>query len=117
MKKRVAIWIHGGIGNGEFSQGYPMLEKIFNRLSEEFDIVVYSHVPPNIGFHTDKFSLKYPPRSIRSDKLRWLFLFYRFLNDHIRNKFHVNFAFWGYPIGFFVAVFKVVLRIPCVIYL
>lgn len=116
MKRKVAIWIHGGIGNGDFSQGYPMLSKIFYLLSEEFDIVVYSHMPPNEGFLVDKFVLKYPPRTVKSEKVRWLFLIYYFLRDHIQKRFDVTFAFWGYPIGFIVALIKVLLKVPCIIY-
>jgi glycosyltransferase involved in cell wall biosynthesis len=104
VKKRIAIWMHGGIGNGNFSQGYPMLEKLVYKLADEFDIVVYSHTPPNEGFQSHKILLKFPSRKIRSAKLRWIALSWYFLLDHFRKRFQTLFAFWGYPTGFFVVL-------------
>src|SRR5688572_6433329 len=115
MRQRLAIWTLGGIGNGDFSQGYPMLEKLVGKLSQEFDLVVYSHVPPNEGFQNDKFPLKYPPRFVNSATIRWMYLLRYFLKDHGSKKFQITLAFWGYPTGFFVALIKIIFRVPCII--
>lgn len=115
MKKRLAIWIPGGIGNGNFSQGYPMLEKLVNRLSEEFEIFVYSQVPPNVDYRTHQFALKYPSRSIKSGKIRWLILLYFFFRENRKQKFNLVQAFWGYPSGFIVTILGKLLHISSII--
>ncbi len=115
MKRKIAIWIHGGIGNGNFSQGYPMLEKIVDRLCIEFEVIVYSHTPPNVGYVNNRIPLKYPPRFVKSDKIGWLYLLYFFLQDNRQRKFDVVIAFWGYPSGFFAALITKVLKIPGII--
>jgi glycosyltransferase involved in cell wall biosynthesis len=115
MKKRIAIWIHGGIGNGDFSQGYPMLEKIVDRLCDGFEVMVYSHTPPNIGYLHPNIPMKYPPLQIKNGMLRWIYLIQYFLRDHQRKKFHSVMAFWGYPIGLFVSLITRILKVPSVI--
>jgi glycosyltransferase involved in cell wall biosynthesis len=114
MKPRVAIWIQGGIGNGDFSQGYPMLDRIVQRLSQRFDITVFSHTPPNLGYKPQGFSIVHPPRSNTSGKLRWLTLFRLYVGENMKRKFNLAFAFWGYPAGFIVTVLGILFRIPSV---
>lgn len=115
MKRKVAIWMHGGIGNGDYSQGYPMLEKIVDRLCDEFEIVVYSHTPPNVGYVNDRIPLKFPPRSVKSGKIGWLYLLYFFIKDHRKKKFDCLIAFWGYPTGFFAALITKVFGVPSIV--
>ncbi len=115
MKRKIAIWMHGGIGNGNFSQGYPMLEKIVDRLCDTYEIVVYSHTPPNVGYKHERIPLKFPPRTIASGKLRWLYLFWFFVADNRKRKFDSIIAFWGYPTGFFAAMIGKLFRIPSII--
>jgi glycosyltransferase involved in cell wall biosynthesis len=114
-RKRIAIWIHGGIGNGNYSQGYPMLEKLIEGMSRDFTVVVYSHTVPNAGFTIDKFAFKYPPRSITSAKLRWIILSLIFLKDHITNPFKILFGFWGYPTAFVIVILGKLLRLKTVV--
>ena len=115
MRKKIAIWMHGGIGNGNFSQGYPMLEKIVDRLCDDFDIIVYSHTPPNLGYQHDRIHLKFPPRNITSGKLRWLYLLYFFFSDNRKKRFNSILAFWGYPTGFFATMIGKLVRIPSIV--
>jgi glycosyltransferase involved in cell wall biosynthesis len=114
MKKRLAIWMHGGIGNGDFSQGYPMLEKVVDKLSQSFAVTVYSHVPPNADYRTQQFALKFPPRSVTSAKVRWLYLLYYFYTDQRKEKFSSLLSFWGYPTAFFGAIINKIFKIPTI---
>ena len=107
--------MHGGIGNGNFSQGYPMLEKIVDRLCVEFEVIVYSHTPPNVGYVNNRIQLKHPPRSLKSGKLGWLYLLLFFLKDNRQNKFDAVIAFWGYPTGFFATLITKALKTPSII--
>jgi glycosyltransferase involved in cell wall biosynthesis len=117
MKKRVAIWVYGGIGTGHFSQGYPMLEKLLVGLTSSFNLVIYSQSPVNENYHSSYFTIRTAPSKIRSGILRWLYLFYYFFKDNSTNKFQLLFAFWGYPAGFLVACLAKITRIPCAIYI
>lgn len=116
MKKKIAIWIHGGIGTGHFSQGYPPLEKLLVGLSDSFEIVVYSQSPINNNYHQLNFIIRSAPIQIKWGMLRWLYLFNYFFNDHRNRKFHLLFAFWGYPAGFLASCLSSIVGIPCSVY-
>ena len=117
MKKRIAVWLHGGIGTGHFSQGIPMLEKLLERLSETFEIVVYSQAAPHSDFNSQYFIIRSAPVAITTGFLRWLYLVKYFVQDHRRNRFQVLFAFWGYPAGFVVTILGKMFTLPSAIYL
>lgn len=117
MKKRIAVWLHGGIGTGHFSQGIPMLEKLLERLSETFEIVIYSQAAPNSDFKSQRFRIRSAPVAISTDLLRWVYLYKYFVHDHRRNRFQVLFAFWGYPAGFVVTILGKMFTLPSAIYL
>lgn len=114
MKGRIAIWTTGAIGNGNFSQGYPMMDKIVSSLSHDYDIIVYSKTPPNKDFAPTGFLLKYPPRFIKG-KLCWVILFWYFLMDHVSKRFTNLIGFFGYPTGFFVVLLQKIFGVPAVI--
>lgn len=115
MKRRIAIWVIGGIGDGDFSQGYPMLEKIVERLCDNFEVIVYSNDPPNTDYQNNRIPLKFPPRFIKSSKIGWFFLLFLFLRDKQRKKFDCVITFWGYPAGFFVSLITKVFGIPSIV--
>ncbi|MBK5277345.1 MAG: glycosyltransferase family 4 protein [Bacteroidia bacterium] len=115
MKRRIAIWVIGGIGDGDFSQGYPMLEKIVERLCDNFEVIVYSNHPPNADYQNDRIPLKFPPRFIKSGKIGWLYLLYLFLLDNQKKRFDCVITFWGYPAGFFAALITKVFGIPSIV--
>jgi glycosyltransferase involved in cell wall biosynthesis len=117
MKKKMAVWMYGGIGTGHFSQGYPMLEKLLVGLSCSFEVVVYSKFPTNKDYHTSNFKIRSAPTNIKWTSIRWLCLITYFLKDHRHHKFHLLFAFWGYPSGFLATCLSKVFKIPCAVYL
>src|SRR5689334_5481500 len=99
MKRRIAVWMHGGIGTGHFSQGYPALEKLLIGLSSTFEIVIYSQFAINKDYRSSEFSIRSAPVSVKLGFVRWFYLMIYFLLDHRKNKFDLLFAFWGYPAG------------------
>lgn len=48
---------------------------------------------------------------------RWLYLFKYFFGDHRQKKFHLLFAFWGYPAGFLATCLSKITGIPCSVYI
>jgi glycosyltransferase involved in cell wall biosynthesis len=117
MKKRIAVWMHGGVGTGHFSQGYPMLEKLLDGLSVTFDLVVYSRFAPNKDFRSLSFTVRSAPTRIRISFIRWIYLIVYFLRDHRSKRFHLLFAFWGYPAGFIATVLSKFVGVPSAVYL
>jgi glycosyltransferase involved in cell wall biosynthesis len=115
-KKRIAVWIHGGVGTGHFSQGYPPLEKLLIGLSDHFDLTVYSQSQVNENF-SGKFNIRSAPASIKRSVLRWLYAMKYFLTDHRRKKFDLLFAFWGYPAGFLGTCLSKFVGIPSIVYI
>jgi glycosyltransferase involved in cell wall biosynthesis len=114
-KKRIAVWTHGGVGTGHFSQGYPLIEKILRGLSQHFELVIYTHASPNVNYTSSHFIVKSAPSSVRSVRLRWLLLLFIFFKDHVKNRYRGLFAFWGYPAGIFVVALARLLRIPSMV--
>src|SRR5882672_7579183 len=117
MKKRMAVWVYGGIGTGHFSQGYPALEKLLVGLSSSFEIVVYSKFPTNRDYLSSNFTIRSAPANITWSVIRWLYMIIYFLQDHRFKKFHLLFAFWGYPAGLLATCLSKIVKIPCAVYL
>ncbi len=117
MKKRMAVWIHGGIGTGHFSQGYPMLEKLLIGLSASYEVIIYSQFCVNKDYQSSNFIIRSAPAKVKSVVFRWLYLIIYFLKDHRHNKFHLLLAFWGYPAGLIATCLSKMVGIPCAVYL
>ena len=94
MKKRVAIWLYGGIGTGSFSQGQPLLEKLIRELCTEFEIVVYSQSLVNKDYVSKEFRLRFASLNVKNGSMRWLALMVLFLTDHFKSRYQVVCAFW-----------------------
>jgi glycosyltransferase involved in cell wall biosynthesis len=116
MKKRIAIWIHGGVGTGHFSQGYPPLEKLLIELSRYFELVIYSQSQVSPDFQPTNFSIRSASSTLKGGTLRWLSLITNFIRDHRVKKFDAIFAFWGYPAGFLATCVSKISGIPCAVY-
>lgn len=114
-RKRLAMWMHGGISGGIFSQGFPKIVQIVNRLSEEFDITVYSLAFVDKNFRPLHFRVYSPPAYVRVKVLRWIYLVMMFLVHHVKVKYEVLQAFWGYPIGFAVVMLGKIIRRPSIV--
>lgn len=111
--KRLAIILHGGIGTGDYGQGYPMLERLLQEFGREFELVVFSLSRPAPGFVARGFQLVCATGG--SDMLRWLNLARRMVRAHRMQGFHALVAFWGFPAGLFATLLGKVIRVPTVV--
>jgi glycosyltransferase involved in cell wall biosynthesis len=117
LKRRIAIWIHGGVGGGNFSQGQPVLNKIIESLKMDFEIIIYSQLGPNPEFIAHGFILNTAPRIVKSMWLRWLYLAVLFAYRHIKNPHQLIYAFWGYPAGIIAVFLGKLFKKPSIIHL
>ena len=117
MKKKVSIWIQGGIGGGMFSQGYPAINQLIAGLATQYDIDIYSQLPANPDYIPQGFKFYSLNRRIKSGTLRWIYLFLIFFVKHIKNPYKVLFSFWGYPAGAISVTLGLIARRPAVVYL
>jgi len=117
MKKRIAIWMPGGVGGGYYSQGIPVISKLVDDLSVEYAISIYSLHAANAGFNPDGYLLFSVSKRIKMNWLRWLLLVFLFFKNHFIKKYHALYAFWGFPTGFIVTMISKVIGRPSVIHL
>ncbi len=117
MKKRISIWIHGGIGGGNFSQGQPVIGKIIADLAVDYELLIYSQLSPNADFVSKGFKVYSAPRIVVGSWLRWLSLIGIFILNHVRRPHQLNYAFWGYPAGVIAVLLGKLLDRPTIIHL
>jgi len=114
--KRIAIIVPGGIGNGKFLQGVPSMVNLIERLSQDFDIVVYSLIKTEIKEVSKNFKLKSIPANIKSSSwIKVLLLLPWFLIDHLINRYDMVHAFWALPAGLLAVKLSKLFKIPCII--
>jgi len=114
--KRIAIIVPGGIGNGKFLQGVPSMVNLIERLSQDFEIVVYSLIKTEIKEVSKNYKLKSIPTSITSPSwVKVLLLLPLFLKDHLINKYDLVHAFWALPAGLFAVKLSKLFKIPCIV--
>jgi glycosyltransferase involved in cell wall biosynthesis len=115
LKKRVAIFLQGGIGAGYFSQGYPPLLNFVMKLANEYELTVYSILPANIDFVPLGFTFRSVHRGISSRKIRAILICFLFLWDHIRKPHQLLHAFWVYPAGTLVVLLGKLIGVPSLV--
>jgi hypothetical protein len=69
LKKKIAIIIPGGIGGGNFLQGIPVVEDLVIKLSESFDVTVYSLIKTDPAYIPQNFILKHTGLSYKRSAL------------------------------------------------
>jgi glycosyltransferase involved in cell wall biosynthesis len=117
LKKRIGVWIHGGIGSGNFSQGQPVIGQIVSRLSRYYEIIVYSQLPPNKGFASKDFIVHSAPSTVKSTWIRWTYLMIVYFYNHIKKRHQLTYAFWGYPAGVIAVLLGKLFQKPSIIHL
>ncbi len=116
MKKRLAIFMHGGVGGGFYSQGQPNIAALVNELARDYTVTVYSHFRANKNF-SPSYHFVSAPKILKIGTVRWLWLATAFLFYHIKHKHHVLFAFWAYPAGFWCVLVARFCRVPAIVHL
>ena len=114
--KRIAIIVPGGIGNGKFLQGVPSMVNLIERLSKDFEIVVYSLIKTEIKEVSKNYKLKSISANIKLPGwVKALLLLPRFLIDHLLNRYDLVHAFWALPAGLLAVKLSKLLKIPCIV--
>jgi glycosyltransferase involved in cell wall biosynthesis len=111
---RVAIWIYGGIGGGNFSQGTPTLNHFIAGISKEYRVTVYSILPSNPGFTAKNFSFRSAPGWIAALWLRMVFLAAIFTYDHLKSRYRIIHGVWLYPAAMISVVLGRILGIKSI---
>ena len=114
-RRRIAVIVPGGVGSGDFSQGYPPMVNFLNNLCADFDVVVYSTYPTDKGFVSTTFEIVAPPRFIKSSKIRLLYLSVLFCFQQLRQRCHLVHGFWVYPTGTLAVILGKIFRIPSIV--
>ncbi len=118
MKKRVAVFLVGGVGMGTALSGVPSVTAVLGGLADEFRITAYSLMAPDPRFRPEGYSLFSPPRWLAGrgvQKLRWAWLASKFIAEHRREPYEVLFSFWGYPMGLYSVSLAKLVRRPSVV--
>jgi glycosyltransferase involved in cell wall biosynthesis len=117
VKRRVAIFLVGGIGRGIALQGIPAITALTEALARNFQVSVYSLHSPDPAFRSNGYTLHSPHSRLAGPfkKLRWFDLASRFIAEHRRRPYHALLSFWGYPMGPFVVALAALVRRPSVI--
>ena len=114
--KRIAIIVPGGIGNGKFLQGVPSMVNLIERLSHDFEIIVYSLIKTEAKEVSKNYKLKSISAGIKSPGwIKALLFLSRFLIDHMQNRFVLLHAFWALPAGHIAVKLSKLLKIPCLV--
>lgn len=114
--KRVAIIVNGGIGNGKFLQGVPSMVYLIERLSHDFEIVVYSLIKTEIKEVSKNFKLKSILANIKSPGwFKAFLLLFLFLKDHMIKRYDLIHAFWALPAGLLAVKLSKLFKIPCIV--
>ena len=114
---RLAIWIHGGVGGGLFSQGQPPIQQLIDRLSGHFEIEVFSLQPPNKGFASPRFKIYSLANGESWPIFRWTYLIWKFFSLSVKRRYHLVYGFWGYPAGSLAVILGKICGIPSIIHL
>lgn len=112
MKRRLAIFMHGGISGGIESQGFPKIVQIVEGLSDHFDVRVYSLWPVEKKYAPKKFEIYAPPPAVSKQLFRWIYFVTIIIIQHIRKRHHIFYSFWAFPVGFVVVLLGIIFNVP-----
>jgi glycosyltransferase involved in cell wall biosynthesis len=98
-QKKVAFIMHGGVGGGLYSQGFPPIAQLVSELAKSYQVTVFSVSSFNKDFHPENYKAFAVPRWVRPSILKWPCLLLIFFIKRTRNKYAVLYSFWGHPAG------------------
>ncbi len=102
--KRIAMMMHGGVAPPGSNQDVPAITDLVRRLSEQFEITIYSGFLPG-GFEESflcgRATVRYIAHQGRNSVTKFTFGAVRaFRKDHLSRPFSLVHGFWGLPGGF-----------------
>lgn len=109
------MFTHGGIGTGSQSQGFPLLMQIVDKISQQFDVTVYSLAPFNSDFKPHYYRAYCVPASIKLNFFRWSYLIFLFVKNTFSIRYHALYSFWGYPTGLVTVLLGKLLNKPSLV--
>lgn len=109
--------MHGGVGGGLYSQGQPNIQELINQLALQYEIDIYSQLPPNDDFHSPNFRIFSLKKNLTWSIARWAYLIIIFCSNNFKNRYDILYSFWGYPAGLIVVILGKLLGKPTVIHL
>ena len=115
MKKRLALFMHGGISGGINGQGFPLITQIVNGLAKDFDVTVFSLASFSEGFQPEKYRAYCVPQKVKSSVLKWINLISLFFQNHKTSDYDILYSFWGYPMGTLVVGLGKIIGKPTVV--
>lgn len=115
-RKRIAIIVPGGVGNGFYNQGLPALVNLIDGLSAQFEVTVYSLIAVSDTFDPNNFKLK----AITATREQWvplrmLRLALMILKDHLRCRYDLFHGIWGGPSGMLAVFLGKLLNRPSIV--
>ena len=97
-------------------QGIPVLEDFVHRISESFDVTVFSMIKTDKAYQSQGFTLLHTSAS-HSHYTFWkmALLAILFIKSHSKNRYQLIHGIWGFPSGFMAVVFSKIFRIPSIV--
>ena len=117
--KRVAIFIPGAIGHVGTEMYVPAHVNLIGRLSEKFDVTVYSHIKPDgddTPFLCGNAKVKFIRAHYDDHIIKKIFLYIKdFQKDHRKQPYSLVHGFWGFPCGFASVLVGKTFRVPSLV--
>ncbi|HZY10600.1 MAG TPA: glycosyltransferase family 4 protein [Bacteroidota bacterium] len=117
-RKKVAIIVPGGIGRPDSGMHIPSLANNIAKLSDQFDMVVYSLISPpdHITEMRDNVLYVYLPFSNKSLLVTRLYHFFKkYIKHSSMHKFDLVNGMWGFPCGFLAVLIGKLQNIPSIV--
>jgi len=107
--------MHGGLSGGIDGQGFPLITQLVTKLSECFDLTVYSLATFSDGFNPVGYRAYCVPAKVKTTIARFLYLTALFFRKNKNHSADSLYSFWGYPMGTFAVVMGRIVRRPSIV--
>jgi glycosyltransferase involved in cell wall biosynthesis len=100
-KPRIAIIIYGGIGVGFGSEGVVCITELCEKIAIEYELTVFSFVEIDKGYEPKGYKLVGVPLGNNGKylSLRFLYLFFKIILQHLQKPFVLFHGFVAFPSG------------------
>lgn len=115
LKPRLALFGQGILGGGTLGHGIPVLTDLFDRLSNDFEIVYYCFTNINTVTVPAKIKVRQISTLPLPGRVKFLFLSTICIIDHIRNPFSLIFSVAIFPTGQWAIRVGKILRLRVVV--